>query len=113
MSALLVLYETPKTQGDLSVWSFANAAQHRDINRIIFETTGDILPDFVLDPFDPNDMNAWLYQHQVMHNAQNAVLGIAGFNLTELDWNNPAELGSWLWNHGQEHFQAAQILELG
>jgi len=111
--SLIVLYEPPKTQADLNVWSFANASQHRDINRVIFETTGDILPDFVLDPFDPNDMNSWLYQHQMMHNAQNAVLGIAGFNLTELDWSNEAELATWLWNHGQEHYQAAQILELG
>lgn len=112
--SLIVLYENPLASPDqLATWSFSNAASHRDINRVIFGLTGDILPDFVLDPFDPRDMTIWLYQHALMHNAQNAVLGIAGFNLSNVNWGDQADLDAWLWNHGQEHYQAAAILELG
>jgi len=112
--SVIVLYENPlETPEQLATWSFSNAAAHRDIARVIFGITGDVLPDFPLDPFDPTDMTIWLYQHALMHDAQNAVLGIAGFNLSNVNWGDPGDLAAWLWNHGQEHAAAATILELG
>ena len=111
--AVASLFEIPKSAGDLQVWSFANAAHHRDINRVVYELQQVQLPDFFLDPFDPSDMDDWLYQHQQMHNAQNAVLGIAGFNLLELNWRDPEELLNWMEQHALEHVAAGQILNLG
>jgi len=113
MMSVIVLFETPESEGELSTWSFVNAAHHRDIIRIIFEQTGEILPEYPLDPFDPENMNTWLYNHQQMHTAQNAILGIGGWNLLELNLKNPEAVANWIWYHAQEHLQAGQILELG
>lgn len=111
--ALAVLYEYPVTPGDFAVWSFVNAAHHRDIIRLIYEQSGDELQEYVLDPFDPRDMAGWLNQHQQMHDAMNASLGIAGYNLLELDWADAGAANVWLTQHAQEHMAAGQILNLG
>ena len=111
--ALATLMDVPQTPEDFAVWSFAHAANHKDIIRVIFERNGPSLSEFVLDPFNPVDMSTWLYQHQLMHAAQNAVLGIAGYNLTALDWEDENEVSTWFWNHGQEHYQAGALLNLG
>mgnify|MGYP001562264443 CR=1 FL=1 len=112
--ALAVLQEDPiVSPEEFMVWSFTHAAHHKDINRVVFELGGSALPEYILDPFNPNDMNTWLYQHQLMHDAQNAVLGIAGFNLTRVDWEDQGDRDAWLWNHAQEHYQAGAILGLG
>lgn len=111
--ALAVILDVPNNPEDFLTWSFTHATHHKDIIRVVFERNGPILSEYVLDPFNPADMQSWLYQHQLMHDAQNAVLGIAGYNLTALDWNNDAEVSTWFWNHGQEHYQAGALLNLG
>lgn len=111
--ALATILDPPQNVPDFAVWSFAHAAHHRDINRVVFSQSGTQLPDFVLDPWDPTDSETWLYQHQLMHTAQNQVLGIAGYNLTTLEWDAPAQVLDWFWSHGQEHYQAGAILNLG
>lgn len=108
--ALAVLYETPSTPDLFDEWSFVNMAHHRDIIRVIFEQTGEVLTEYALDPVSPDDMVAWLYHHQQMHDAMNASLGIEGYNLLELDWASPS---TWITQHAQEHFAAGQILNLG
>lgn len=111
--ALMVIQEVPADPASFLTWSFTHAAHHKDIIRVIFERNGPILSEYVLDPFNPIDMQSWLYQHQLMHDAQNAVLGIAGYNLTALDWEADNEVLTWFWNHGQEHYQAGALLNLG
>jgi hypothetical protein len=106
---LATIYETP-TDETLPVWSFSHAANHLDINRFILRRTGAVMPSFVLDPFDPNDPASWLELHQVMHQQQNAILGISGYDLSDVDWGDPASLGAWISQHAIEHSQANQIL---
>ena len=111
--SLAALYNIPGNQDQLSVWSFANAAHHRDIVRLIFQTTGQRVDSYVLDPFDPQDpsgMGVWLYQHQTMHQQMDAILGITGYDLTDVDFTNQGVLGGWINVHALEHVQAAQIL---
>lgn len=110
------LYSVPKTPQALSTWSFSNAAHHRDIIRAIFEQHSVTIPQYVLDPFnptDPNLMDTWLYQHQDMHNRQNAILGISGFDLNSVDWTDEKDLTRWIAQHGDEHAQAGRILNIG
>lgn len=127
MASLASLWNYPSTPELLAAWTFNHAAVHADINRFIAlqyneagqpispGETGLVLPIYLLDPLDLNDANAaatWAYQHQIMHNAQNAVLGIAGQDLLGIQWDDLEAMADWLQTHAYEHTQAAQILRI-
>lgn len=107
------LYQNPTTAEEMAVWSFSHQAHHRDIARVIFETYGARLDEFVLDPFDPREEEGWLVTHQIMHNQFQQILGIPGFVLSNVNWDDPEQLRMWLSRHGNEHFQAGTILNIG
>ena len=114
--SLAALWNISETDEQLKQWSFVNAAAHADIIRLIFQTTGQRLDSYVLDPFNPKDpvsMQPWLYQHAVMHQQMDAILGIAGYNLEDVDFTNDGSLAGWIESHAVEHMQAGQILKLG
>jgi hypothetical protein len=113
VSAVAAIYNIPEAESDLLQWSFCHAAHHADINRRIYELTGAVLNSFVLDPFNPLDTGVWSYQHQQMHAEMNAVLGISGFNLLGVDWEDQGIKTGWIFLNAQEHFQAANILGIG
>lgn len=113
--SLGALWNAPRTPQQLAEWSFANAAAHRDIVRVIFQTTGQVLDSYVLDPFDPRDagFDTWLYQHFVMHQQMDAILGIQGYDLTDVDTVDRHFTEIWIAAHAIEHMQAGQRLNLG
>ena len=86
--AIAALYNIPGTPDETSEWSFAHMAHHHDLNRVIYQKFKIALPEYVLDPLNPKDMQQWLYQHQVMHQNQDAVLGIEGFDLLDVNWED-------------------------
>lgn len=100
----------PNDQKTLLEWSFSHMAHHRDINRRIFEIENVALPEYALDPVNPNDAEVFLAQHQIMHNNQNTVLGIEGQNLSEVNFRDPVELSTWIFLNFQEHLAAYNIL---
>lgn len=121
MASLAALWNLPTTPAEFAIWTFNHAVTHQDINRFIglkfapngTPGTGLTLPSYVLDPLDPDDPNmvlTWAYQHQIMHWNQNQVLGIAGQDLTGVDWRDAEALAGWIQDHSSEHVQAAQIL---
>lgn len=111
--AIAQLYEVPPDPQSLASWAFSHMVHHRDIIARLNADHGLNLDTFILDPIDPSDMAQWLYQHQVMHNQMNAVLGISGFNLSELDWQEPDLVAAWISMNANEHYQAATILNIG
>ena len=114
--SLAALWNIPETDDQLSEWSFQNAAAHADIVRVIYQLTGQQLDQFVLDPFNPKDPGSfqpWLYQHYAMHQQMDAILGIQGYDLTDVDFTNEGLLAGWIQTHASEHMQAGQILNLG
>jgi len=88
-------------------------AHHRDINRRIYELTQIALPEYLLDPIDPQNTGSWDDLHQSMHDAQNQLLGISGFNLLGIDFSDQQLLATWIFLNANEHHQAADILEIG
>lgn len=111
--ALAVLFELPQSRQHWDTWAFVNMAHHRDINRVLFETTGTRINESVLDPFDIDQPDSWLTKHQVMHQEQNAALGIQGFDLQNVDFEDKEAMEAWITAHANEHYQAAQILGIG
>lgn len=108
--ALASIANVPSNAITLRQWAFSHMAHHRDINRRILETENIAVPEYILDPLDPTDMQSWLYQHQAMHNNQNAILGIAGNNLIQVQWTDPGQLTNWIQLNFREHFDASEIL---
>jgi hypothetical protein len=113
VSGLASLYNVPTTDEERASWSFAHMAHHRDIAEKIYVLLKIALPEYIIDPIDPNDTGQWEYQHQLMHDNQNQLLGIDGQDLTGIDWKNQNELAAWIFLNGSEHFQASNVLEIG
>ncbi len=113
MSDVAALYNVPNNTQELAEWSFSHAAHHNDIIRVIYQITKIALPVFVLDPVDINNSQVWADQHQQMHTQMDAILGISGYNLDDWDWKNQSTLAGNIYNNGNEHYQAAAILEIG
>lgn len=113
MSGLADLYNVPTTDEERAQWSFAHMAHHRDINARIYSLIKVALPEYILDPVNPDDTGQWEYQHQLMHDTQNELLGISGQDLTGVDWKDERLLAGWIWLNASEHYQAAATLEIG
>lgn len=110
--SLAQIQSLPQTSEEFAGWSFANMAHHRDIIRVVFNTQQKRLDEYFIDDFNQqatNDTN-WLYLHSIMHNQMNAALGVSGYDLTTLDWQDEENVANWFNQHADEHFQAAQIL---
>ncbi len=100
----------PAQKSELRWWAFGHMAHHRDICRRIVQTTGIALPEFILDPFDPENRGVWIDQHQQMHNAMNRVLGLPGNDLLAVDWQDQGQLSAWIWLNFTEHLAASNEL---
>lgn len=94
-------------------WSFAHMAHHRDIIRTIYELGSIALPEYALDPINISDVGNWERLHQTMHEQMDSLLGIAGYNLLGLNWQDENNLAAWITLNAVEHRTAGDILGLG
>lgn len=113
MSGVAGLLNVPETDEQRAVWLSLHMSHHRDINRVIYQITKIALPEYILDPLDVDNPSSWGDQHQSLHTEMDAILGIKGFDIQEVDWKDSGKLGSWIQLHFNEHYQAANILEIG
>ena len=111
--AIANIANIPENWETLQEWSFAHMAHHRDLNAYILRTKGINLPLYPIDPMNPDDMGTFGYQHQVMHNNQNSVLGIDGQDLLDVDWSDQTQRATWIFLNMNEHLQASQITGVG
>jgi hypothetical protein len=116
MSGIAALYNIPSTPQAFAQWMFAHKAHHLDIINQIYINYHVTMPEFILDPFNPDDPNStrtWSYDHQEMHRIQNQILGIAGFDLLNVNWQDENEVAAWIELNAIEHFQASEKLRIG
>jgi hypothetical protein len=113
MAAVASLFNVPANQQELNMWAFAHAAHHLDINTRIAVLGGTPIQSFVLDPINIHDMQNWLYQHQYMHQQMDAQLGISGYNLVDVDWRDQDQFAGWIDSNANEHYQIANLLNIG
>lgn len=107
--SIAAIFNIPSTMDELNSWSFAHADHHRNLNSFIQTHAGVTLPQYVLDPINPADLGTWLFQHQDLHSQMDAILGISGFDLLDVDLTDQGQLAGWIWLNSQEHYQAAEI----
>lgn len=100
----------PSDPATLAQWSLSHATHHRDIARRILELENIAVTEYTIDPFNMENLANWLQLHQIMHNNQNAVLGIAGNNLSQVEWTDEGQLANWIGLHFREHLAASEIL---
>jgi hypothetical protein len=112
--SLPYLYAQPEDQDDWLAWAFNHAANHYDwIPAIGAQKNIFGLQQFVLSPIDPENMGAWLYQHQISHDQANAALGTSGYNLIDLDWKDESQFAMWLRLNATEHQRISALLGIG
>lgn len=112
MSAIAALFNVPEGREELDTWASAHARHHVDINRYIYQRTGLSLPEFVLEPIDPNNIAGWDEHHVIMHQNQDALLGIDGYDLSGVDFNDLDNLTAWIQLNAVEHREAEDILQI-
>lgn len=108
------LFNVPATRPELDRWSFSHQDQHSKITQAIYTQFSTNLPEFILDPIpDPGSpaYTNWLENNQASHTAFDGILGIAGNDLTDLDYSKPDQVQTWIRLHAEEHRQALQILK--
>lgn len=109
--ALATLFNTPVSPSRWAEFSFVNMDEHRKIAAAVLAQLALTIPLYPLDPV-PTGLNAaaWLYNHQAIHNRENGILGIAGNDLTAVDFSDVSQVHNWVQLHAEEHRAAAQAL---
>lgn len=103
-----VLYPPPDERG-FDTWFFDNHAQHVSINQAAAKQNLQI-GSYLIYPATLASITDFLEQHQRWHNDMNAALGIAGNDLSQVDFNNDKEKDAWMFLHYQEHLAAVTKL---
>lgn len=98
------------TQPELDVFSFSNQDQHRQIVDQLQLQKGLAVTLYPLDPVPTSDLASWARSHQQAHFDFTQALGIAAVDLTDVNFDDKAQLAAWLRLHFDEHRQAADIL---
>lgn len=92
---------------------FENQQQHELFKDTLARSLNIVIPSYPLDNIDPEDVDAWLLDHQQEHNAMNAVLGLDNpINLLDTDWRKEGDFYDWLNNHYLLHEQIINRLGL-
>lgn len=73
-----------------------------------------VVPEYDIASWDTGEdqRRLWLSGHYDMHLALRAATGISGIDLTQVNWNDPEELFSWLENHAVEHLILDQAFSI-
>ena len=91
-------------------WGFANANEHTKIHGAIQAAGKGNLVVTEIYPIRWENPGQFLLKHQSMHNEVNQTLGVAGTDLTGIDFKNKAQLDQWNQAHFDEHKTWATLL---
>ena len=109
--ALAAILSPPSDVPGFFIWAQAHASHHYNCVSAASVKLSRQFSNFVLDPFDPENMANWLQQHQQMHQDMDLALGLTGgYDLSELDWKDPS---TWFTQNYAEHQAWAKILSVG
>lgn len=104
------IFNIPGTDEEQKTWSLLHMILHRDMISAIGKVHNVVLPEFILDPWDPTKPGSWFYDHQLMHNQMDGVLGVSPINMVDVKWSDPNERIGWFQAHAIQHQQETQTL---
>lgn len=102
------LSNVPISPQQLAWFAFAHADHHNRMITYIRKQYNIILPQYILDPIDTSPDSAWSDNHIIMHNNNDAVLGVTSYDISQIDWTQKNTLPGWIWIHYQLHYAEAQ-----
>jgi hypothetical protein len=104
------LLNVPQSLDSFGQWSFANQDHHMLVVNGILSQRGTTLTQYQLDPIPQDAVHNWLQRHQQAHNDINAVLGVQGNDISDIDFENLHLLQAWVRLHFNEHIQWSNVL---
>lgn len=102
-------YDDPRSREE---WALHHAAEHDEVRQAIQKQGKGNLVSYPLYPINWQDWNAWALRHQLSHNEENGVLGIAGTDLQSVNFQNKEEAEGWHFNHFREHLDQRTTLKI-
>jgi hypothetical protein len=102
------IFNVPTTPEEMAKWSSLHSIQHRLTNAAVLASHGIALQEFILDPINLDDPVQFFLQHQQAHNAVDAIYGISGFDLEDVNWSDPGQRAGWIYLNATLHEQEAQ-----
>lgn len=109
---LPMLFDITASDASLGQFFFWNAQDHIEISQAVQAQKSVNLFQRVLDPVDKEAIDTWMELHQQSHNDINAVLGLSGNDLSDLDFSNERRVREWINLHAQEHQAMRQALKI-
>ena len=104
------IFNNSETPLELAQWSTLHMILHRNLNLAVLHQHNILLPEFVLDPFDPLAPGVWLLNHQTMHDNIDNIIGLPSYNLLDLNWADPEARQDWLDTHALQMQQETNVL---
>lgn len=93
-------------------WELHHAAEHTEVRQAIQSQGIAIVPNHELYPVNWQDWQAWALRHQLAHNEENSVLGIAGTDLQGVNFRDRKAAEEWHFNHFSEHLAQRAKLKI-
>lgn len=103
------LFSVPKNRAEEGAWSFSHLAHHRDLISTVQRVFNITLPEYAIDPFGDNVADL----HQQMHDDLDAIIGVSGFDLSEVNWKDANDRASWIFLNATLHQQEGAKLGVG
>jgi hypothetical protein len=105
-----LLYEVPIDDMTWAIWGSVHQSDHFQIASGISDATGIIVPVLPIDPVPLPHRGAplaltltWFMNHQIIHDAMNAALGLGNFDLSYVDFSNPEQITVWIQYNAYAH----------
>jgi hypothetical protein len=106
MSLPQLLLPAPTPQG-FTEWTWTHLNHHKAIIAATLQTKNIQLALYQIWPVNPENLEGFLLQHQQQHDAMNQVYGVAGNDLSTLDWKNKRAVDAFFFLHFGEHAAVA------
>ena len=104
------LLNVPRTDQEWDMWMWDHRTSHDHIRQKIQSSYGILLPDYPIEPINPNDLTNFLVNNTQLHDDMNGVLGLVSSNVQDADLKDSRQLEAWIKIHYLEHFAAESKL---
>ena len=105
-----LVYAAPGDAGWQEFW-FYHYQDHLEIVQALAKLNFQVT-NYIIDPWTTDNKEQILELHQQYHNDMNQILGIAGSDLSELDFKKANEVKAWLYLNYNEHLGVHTTLDI-